>query len=170
MSATAANRRQTLLHLLIVLAPGVVGGAFLYAGPPLAQIPSYHDFADQRAFLGVPHCLNVLSNLPFLLIGAAALHFVLRRDVVGPGRPLLTSNERLPYGLLFLGVGMTAFGSAYYHLDPNNVRLVWDRLPMALAFMGLFDTLLGERLGLAVGRFLLVPLVLLGLASVWYWQ
>jgi hypothetical protein len=170
MSATSANPRQTLLRLLIVLAPGLVGGAFLFAGPPLAQISSYHDFADQRTFLGIPHCLNVISNLPFLLIGAAGMHFVFRRDIVGPGRPFLTSGERLPYGLLFLGVGMTAFGSAYYHLDPNNVRLVWDRLPMALAFMALFDALLGERLGSAVGRFLLVPLVLLGLASVLYWH
>jgi hypothetical protein len=170
MSAKAGNPWRTLWRLLVVLAPGVVGGIILFAGPPLAQPQSYHSFADQRTLLGIPHCLNVVSNLPFLLIGAAGLHFVFRRDAVGPGRPFLTAAERWPYTLLFLGVGLTAFGSAYYHLDPTNDRLVWDRLPMAVAFMGLFAALLGERLGPGVGRRLLVPLVLLGLGSVLYWH
>jgi hypothetical protein len=156
--------------LPVVLAPGVLGGAFLFAGPPLPQPLSYHNFADQRTFLGIPHCLKVISNLPFLLVGAAGLYFVLRREVVGPTRPFLTSAERWPYALLFLGVGLTAFGSAYYHLDPANDRLVWDRLPMAVAFMALFAALLGERLGPRVGRHSLLPLVLLGLASVLYWH
>ncbi len=162
--------RGTLLRLLAVVAPGVVGAAFLFAGPPLAQPLSYHAFADQRQFFGIPHCLNVVSNLPFLVIGAAGLQFVLRRAVVGPERPFLTEAERRPYAVLFLGVGLTAFGSAYYHLDPTNDRLVWDRLPMALAFMGLFDAILGERLGVAVGRRMLLPLLAVGLGSVWYWH
>jgi hypothetical protein len=158
------------IRLAAILAPGVVLAAILFAGPRLPQPQSYHDFADQRTLLGIPHCLNVLSNLAFLLVGVLGLRIVLRRDVVGPGRPFLTAPERRPYALLFLGVGLTAFGSAYYHLDPTNDRLVWDRLPMALAFMGLFDAVLGERLGVAIGRRLLLPLMLLGLASVLYWH
>jgi hypothetical protein len=165
-----STARGTLLRLLAVAAPGIAGAAFLFAGPPLPQPTSYHDFADQRPLLDVPHCLNVVSNLPFLLIGAAGLRFVLRRDAVGPDRPFLTAAERRPYAVLFLGVGLTAFGSAYYHLDPNNDRLVWDRLPMALAFMGLFDAVLGERVGVAAGRRLLLPLVAAGLGSVLYWH
>jgi hypothetical protein len=162
--------RGTLLRLLAVAAPGVAGAAFLFAGPPLPQPQSYHAFADQRTLLGIPHCLNVVSNLPFLLIGAAGLGFVLRRDAVRPGGPFLTEAERWPYAVLFLGIGLTAFGSAYYHLDPTNDRLVWDRLPMALAFMGLFDAVLGERVGVAAGRWLLLPLLAVGVGSVLYWH
>lgn len=31
----------------------------------------------------------------------------------------------------YIGVGAVAFGSAYYHLEPNDARLVWDRLPVS---------------------------------------
>jgi hypothetical protein len=168
--AMSATTRGTLLRLLIVAAPGVAGAAYLYAGPPLAQRLSYHNFADQRTLLGIPHCLNVVSNLPFLVIGVLGLRFVLRRDVIGPDRPFLTEAERWPYAVLFLGVGLTAFGSSYYHLDPTNDRLFWDRLPMAVAFMGLFDAVIGERVGVAVGRRLLLPLVAVGLGSAVYWH
>jgi hypothetical protein len=166
----SSTARGKLLRLLAVAAPGIAGAVFLFAGPPLPQLLSYHDFADQRTLLGVPHCLNVLSNLPFVLVGTAGLRFVLRRDAVGPDRPFLTAAERWPYALLFLGVGLTCFGSAWYHLHPTNDRLLWDRLPMALAFMGLFDAVLGERVGVAVGRRLLLPLAAVGLASVLYWH
>jgi hypothetical protein len=81
--------------LLVVLAPGVPGGAFLFAGAPLPQPQCYHNFADQRTFVGIPHCLNVVSNLPFLLVGAAGLHFVFREDVVGPGRPFLNIRRAM---------------------------------------------------------------------------
>ena len=29
---------------------------------------------------------------------------------------------------------LTAVGSSYYHLAPDNERLFWDRLPMTIAF------------------------------------
>jgi hypothetical protein len=159
-----------LLRLLAVAAPGVIGAAFLYAGPPLAQTLSYHNFADQRTLLGIPHCLNVASNLPFLIIGVLGLRFVFGRDAVGPKGAFLTDAERWPYAVLFLGVGLTAFGSSYYHLYPDNDRLFWDRLPMALAFMGLFDAVIGERVGVGVGRRLLLPLVVLGVGTSLYWH
>jgi hypothetical protein len=67
-------------------------------------------------------------------------------------------------------VALTALGSSYYHLAPDNTRLVWDRLPMTLGFMGLLTALLAERVGVSVGRWLLAPLVVLGAASVGYWH
>jgi hypothetical protein len=166
----AADRRSFWLRLAAVLAPGVVGAIVLFAGPPLPQSQGYHHFADQRTFLGVPNCLNVVSNLPFLVVGLLGLRGVLRRDAVGPDRPFLTAPERWPYVVFFLGVGLTAFGSAYYHLDPTNTRLVWDRLPIAVTFMALFAAILGERLGVSIGRHLLLPLVLLGIGTVVYWD
>ena len=36
---------------------------------PIAQWASYHAFADARAWLGLPNAQNVLSNLPFALLG-----------------------------------------------------------------------------------------------------
>jgi hypothetical protein len=31
----------------------------------------------------------------------------------------------------YIGVAAVAFGSSYYHLKPNDARLVWDRLPVS---------------------------------------
>jgi hypothetical protein len=71
-----------------------------------------------------------------------------RRDSLRPGGPFLTAAERWPFAPFFAGVGLTAFGSAYYHLEPTNDRLLWDRLPMTVAFMGLFAAVLSERVRL----------------------
>jgi hypothetical protein len=136
-------------------------GSFLL--PPLPQDPDYHHFSDARTLLGVPHFWNVVSNLPFLLVGSAGIWQLLR------GRLVYDPENRLPFFLLFLGVGLTAFGSTYYHLDPSNERLLWDRLPMAVAFMGLFAALLGERTRPRVGPLLVGPFVLLGAGSVLFW-
>ncbi len=153
-----------------MLAVAVAGATFL-RGAPLAQDPAYHLMADQRSLSGVPNCLNVLSNLPFALVGALGLVTVLRG---GPGSatPFRDPWARWPYAALFAGIALTTLGSAYYHLSPDNARLVWDRLPMTLGFMGLLTALLAERVGLRVGRLLFGPLVLLGAGSVayWYWS
>ena len=113
----------------------------------LPQDLSYHNFADQRFMLGIPNLLNVISNLPFLLTGIWGLRTV-------PG----TAAR-----VFFAGVAATAFGSAWYHLAPGNETLVWDRLPMAVAFMALFSLALGRKSTLW-------PLVTAGIASVLYWR
>ena len=41
--------------------------------PPIVQDQNYHDFADQRTLFGIPHFWNVVSNIPFIGIGAAGL-------------------------------------------------------------------------------------------------
>lgn len=120
------------LALLALAAPWIA--ALLL--PALGQWQSYHDFADQRPQFGVPHAFNVLSNLPFLLVGALGLAHVRRV----PDRHVV-----LCYGLFFAGVGLTAFGSAFYHLDPRDATLVWDRLPIALGFAGLVAATLSDR-------------------------
>jgi hypothetical protein len=137
---------------------------------PIPQNRAYHDFADQRTLLGVPHFLNVVSNAPFLVVGVLGLCFVLGPAGRRADGPFLTPAERWPYVLFFLGVGLTAFGSTFYHLAPDNDRLLWDRLPMTVAFMGLFAAVLAERASLRVGLGLLPPLVAAGLASAVYWH
>ncbi len=127
---------------------------------PFPQDPAYHAFADQRAWLDVPNFQNVASNLPFLIVGFAGL-WAMRR--AAPGR------ENAAWVGLFLGVALTALGSSYYHWSPTNATLLWDRLPMALAFMALFAAIIGERVSERLYRLLLAPLIASGFASVIYW-
>lgn len=151
--------------LLVALAIGFAG--WLYSHPALPQDLHYHAFADQRLLFGVPHCLNVISNLPFLFVGVIGFGFLNSER----GRAAFVEpDERRAYFLFSLGIAGTAFGSAYYHLDPTNDRLLWDRLPMSVAFMALFAAVIGERINARAGRVMLFPLVMLGLASVLYWH
>ena len=136
---------------------------------PIPQDEAYHNFADQRSMLGISNVLNVISNLPFLLTGIAGLVFVLDK------RSLITSSfvdrfERVPYISFFLGVTLTCFGSAYYHLSPDSDRLMWDRMPMSIAFMSLLAAVIAERINLRAGLISLAPLVVMGAASVVYWR
>lgn len=128
---------------------------------PIGQSLAYHHFADHRLIGGVPNFLDVISNLPFLLIGIAGVIFCLADR---------GTDFRSAWLTLFLGVALVSAGSAWYHLHPDNQTLVWDRLPMTIGFMGLFAALLGEHASLRLGRSLLIPLVLLGFSSVLYWQ
>lgn len=137
--------------------------------PPIPQDPAYHGFADGRACLGVPNCLNVASNLPFLVVGLLGFRFLLRDRATG-GDAFLTPAERQPYWLLFVGVALTGLGSAYYHWAPDNTTLFWDRLPMTIAFMALLSSVIAERVSLSVGLRLLGPLVALGVLSTLYWH
>ena len=155
---------------LLILSLGVLAAAAAFFLPPLPQDQAYHNFADQRGFFGVPNCLNVISNAPFLAVGSLGLVFLLHQRAKRPRGSFIDPWERWPFVLLFAGVGLTAFGSAYYHLAPANGRLVWDRLPMAVAFMSLFAAVIAERIGLKTGRWLLAPLVAFGVGSVVYWH
>jgi hypothetical protein len=153
---------------LIFLVLGITVLGIVLFLPPVAQDPSYHSFADQRQFWGIPNFLNVVSNLPFLLVGLLGLQLIL---VHGQNRQIfLEGVERWPFLVLFTGVGLTAFGSGYYHWAPDNDRLVWDRLPMAISFMAFFAGMVAERIRVEAGIYLLAPLVLLGIGSVINWQ
>jgi hypothetical protein len=158
------------VRVLAFLGLGIVALGVIFCLPPIPQDRNYHAFADDRTMLGVPNFLNVASNLPFLAVGALGLRVLLRRDAVRPVGPILEPAERGPLLVFFTGVLLTGFDSSYYHLDPDNDRLVWDRLPMTVAFMGLFASTIGERIGVRAGTWLLWPLVWLGFASVLNWQ
>lgn len=114
----------------------------------IQQDQLYHAFADHRTLLGIPNFWNVVSNLPFAMVGLMGLRAF--RD--------------LPSRLLFLGVCLVAFGSAYYHLAPDDARLVWDRLPMTVAFMALLAIVIRVR------TWGLIALIAYGIASVAWWK
>ncbi|MCC6474140.1 MAG: hypothetical protein IT514_10390 [Burkholderiales bacterium] len=145
--------------LLAVLAAATLAAAFAFG--PVSQDPGYHGFADRRAFLGIPNAGDVLSNLAFLIAGGAGLAWLRGGE---PG------GERSAWTVLFCSVALVAAGSAWYHWAPGDARLAWDRLPITLAFMALVSALLGEYVERRLGARLLLPLVLLGAASVAYWR
>lgn len=157
--APSGRFRWVGLALLLVLPTGLT---LLF--PPIPQPDAYHDFADQRRLFGLVNALDTLSNLPFLLVGAAGL---LR--LAGAGAVFVDPREAGPYRLFFLALVLVGLGSGYYHLAPDNTRLVWDRAAMALAFMALVAALLGERVSLRAGRRALPLLLAAGQAAVWYW-
>src|ERR1700746_1848008 len=70
---STAKRSYPLLALLALLVLMVMSLAVLLLLPPIPQDQSYHQFADQRTLLGIPNFWNVVSNLPFLVVGAAGL-------------------------------------------------------------------------------------------------
>jgi len=132
--------------------------------PATPQPPAYHDFADHRAGFGIANFLDVSSNIGFAVAGLAGLLVVMRRQT-----RFEFASERWPYGVFFLGLVLTAAGSAYYHLVPDNERLFWDRLPMMVAFMSLIAAQVVDRISVRAGLVLLTPMLLVGLASVVYW-
>jgi Ceramidase len=151
MQVRMINSRRTLGLLVLMLAS--LFGLFLL--PPIAQNQNYHDFADQRTLFGIPNFWNVISNIPFIGIGAVGLWQF--------GRSQATM-------LLFLGIFLTGFGSAYYHVEPSDQTLFWDRLPMAIGFMAIFAIVVEERVDQRVGAFLLWPMTAIGVFSLLLWR
>ena len=144
-----------------VLMAAIFGSlAWMLSLNPIPQDTEYHSFADTRIFAGIPNFFDVMSNLPFLIVGVFGVRFCHCSEPGAVNRAWLA---------LFLGVAFVSAGSAYYHWNPTNQSLVWDRIPMTMAFMGLFVALLGEYLGHRLAAILLVPAVLLGIATVLYW-
>lgn len=134
---------------------------------PIPQPEDYHNFADARTFFGIPRAWDTFSNLGFLFVGVMGLRYLLSRV---SDSTFIDRRERWPYVLLFAGVLLTCFGSGYYHLAPDDARLVWDRLPMTLGFMGLVSAIISERISVRVGLALLAPLLALGVFSVAWWR
>ena len=147
---------MALISLLIVV------GVFLFVAP-IPQDSNYHNFADGRTIFHLSNFWNVLSNVPFFIVGTLGLYKLYSN------RLTILNSMQFGYILLFVGVSLVAFGSGYYHLEPNNETLVWDRLPMTIAFMSLFAILLSEFVEESLGKRVLFPLLTVGIGSVFYW-
>lgn len=153
------------MKIFILLGTAIASvGAVFYFAVPIPQDPTYHQFADQRKFLGVPSFFNVVSNLAFIIIGIYCL-FSLVSHKQSNGE---ISPKSAGY-IFFIGLILTGVGSGYYHLSPTNQTLVLDRLPMAIAFMALFSFFLSKHINARVGSRLLWPLLAIGVFSVLYW-
>lgn len=153
------------IGLLLVTGSAIAVLLALLTRAPIPQDLAYHDFSDSVGMFNIPNILNVLSNLPFILVGLLGLHRLTRVNSLN-----IVNENKLAYVALFFGTTLVAFGSGYYHLWPDNQTLVWDRLPMTIAFMGLFSVVISEYISIKLGKILLVPLLALGLWSVFYWH
>jgi hypothetical protein len=145
------------LILVLVTAAGAVA---MFLIDPIAQDPAYHRFTDTREYFGVPNFWNVVSNLPFLVAGVLGLL---------QSRRLTSPDLATHYRAFCVAVALVALGSAWYHLAPDNARLVFDRMPMTIAFMALFAAVIADRVNWVAGRALLWPLVVAGIASIAWW-
>lgn len=143
---------RRVLTFLVLMAASLAGLLLL---PPISQDQNYHSFADQRTILGIPHFWNVVSNLPFIAVGVAGIRRAHRNSAIF---------------VLFLGILLTGFGSSYYHLDPNDRTLFWDRLPMTIGFMAILAITIEERLDAKAGTILLWPLIVIGIFSLLLWR
>lgn len=142
--------------ILTVATVSVIGALFV---PRIPQDPTYHQFADDRTLLGIPNFWNVVTNIPFVLVG-----------IFGLARLARVVALRSGYLIICLGIVLVAVGSAYYHTVPSTTSLVWDRLPMTIVFMALFSAIIEDRVSGRAGKILLWPLIVVGAASVGYWH
>jgi len=161
MNGISRSKLGFVLMALMTLLTCVV----LAIQPPIAQPSEYHQFAGELRIFGVANFWNVASNIAFSIfgcIGLYKLHISKSLTVLDGGR--------VAYSLLFFGVALVGLGSGYYHLSPDNSTLVWDRLPMTIAFMALFAIIISEYVSEHWGWRLLWPLLGLGASSVVYWH
>lgn len=154
------TKRTWFVVAITVLA---IASALLIPAEP--QPLAYHEFADQREAFGIPNFLNVVSNFAFFVVGVWGLVASLGRRA-----KFQFSVERWPYVVFFTGVLLTSAGSSYYHWAPDNESLFWDRLPMTIAFMALVSSQIVDRISIRAGLGLLIPMLILGAASVVYWR
>lgn len=110
------------------------------------------------------------SNLAFTIFGAWGLWFLLRLTPQESANHFSDPRERWFYIAVFFGMLLTSIGSSYYHLAPDNDRLVWDRLPMTLVFMSLVAAMITERISDRAALWLWPILIAIGVLSVLQWH
>jgi len=159
------TNNKSVLGFVLIAFTAITVCTTLWLQASIAQEHSYHKFAGDVVILGIPNFWNVVSNFAFIIIGCIGLY----KLHISQSLTVLNGN-RGTYSLLFFGVALVGLGSGYYHWSPNNGTLVWDRLPMTIAFMALFSIIISEYISKVWGRWLLLPFLLIGIISVAYWH
>ena len=158
---------------------------------PAAALPAgYHAFADHRSLGGLPNALDVLSNVPFVLMAAwlwrlqahwlrqlAAREHARERGALSSMQVLSLVNGRqaaytayFHLGVVALGLAATGVCSGVYHWRPDDAHLCIDRLGMSLAFAGVLGLAVSDRLSARAGLRLGMPLLVAAVAAaVWAW-
>ncbi len=176
--------------LLLVVAT-LISAFFLFVAP-IPQPQVYHDFADKRIFICscaatggfflppsaeserkgfiIKNFGDVLSNLAIFAGGVTGLALLQVGSTDIEVESIRKWQLEVCLPILFSSTVAISAGSAYYHWNPNDSTLVWDRLPMTVAFVSTFCYMLEEYIpDVGIGRSLLAPLLSLGMFSVLYW-
>src|SRR6187402_870298 len=98
--AALVRRRECGLVAVFLL---LLAAALL--GPSVAQPSHYHDFADQRSWGGLPHAMDVISNLPFALWGMVGVWALLRAVRVRAVSGAAAAMAALFFGGLWVTTG-----------------------------------------------------------------
>jgi hypothetical protein len=167
MLAMETSARVRMVRWAVLAA--VSGTALIWASglAPIPQPQAYHGYADARTILGIPHFWNVVSNLPFAVIGLFGCWWLTR---VGRVHLFDAPSERRAYLLFYFAELLTCFGSAYYHAWPASTTLVWDRLVFSLMLTSFFAMIIAEFVNTRAGTAVLAPLAVAGVTSVLYWH
>ncbi|HEY2256547.1 MAG TPA: hypothetical protein VGI11_12995 [Variovorax sp.] len=149
-------RERALLALCVLLAVVAVFGpsvpASLLAGSPFAANPPAS---------GLPDLMGVLSSLPMAAVGVWGLcwlrwldraHEQAQDAALMPQAVVLPPVNALDCAwMFFAGLILTAAGAAFYHLQPDSMRLAADRAGIAVAFAGLVGFAVCERVSVRAG-------------------
>ncbi len=138
------------LIVLVLLATGHIN-----------QLAHYHDFADQTRWLLLPNGKDVWSNVGLILIGLWACYGLKRVHIPFTGR--------ISACVLVSAIVLTGLGSSYYHLQPNDFSLIWDRLPISLICAGLLGMVFQYTHQRSDGV-VLSSAVVFAVLGVWYWH
>uniref|UniRef100_A0A914YSQ7 Alkaline phytoceramidase n=1 Tax=Panagrolaimus superbus TaxID=310955 RepID=A0A914YSQ7_9BILA len=160
---------QKQIHRYCYFTVGLVVIVFILAHviiPRINQVEGYHNYADQRFILGIPFFFNVLSNIPFLLVGILGMHLLWFGKMKEEKIDKIESNL---YAAFFFFIFIGGFGSGFYHLDPTNFTLLFDRLPLSATGMSLLSAIIAERISPILARNLFFPLILFSALATCFW-
>jgi hypothetical protein len=155
VSAHVRDWRLAALAGLAALLAAAIAAAGL-----LQQDQRFHNFADTAAF-GIPHFGNVVSNLPYALVGIVGLARMGRLETSLP--------FTAAYAFWCGGFVLVAAGSAWYHAAPADTTLVWDRAAMTIVFAAATALYAADRISPRAGAVALGILAAIGLWSQWHW-
>ncbi len=120
-------KKKKIGYILLVII-GIIAIIGFVLSSPIEQNEDYHNFSDTLTIGGIPNFWNVISNFPFLIVGLFGILRLKKMDRVN-----------IQFLTFFIGISLVSIGSGYYHYNPNSDTLVWDRLPMTIAFTALIS-------------------------------
>ncbi len=160
--------KPLILNRILILSTLAFALGFVIFGR-IEQPQWYHEFADDRTFFGIPNTADVLSNLALLIPGVIGLALVKEMHQKGGGYS--DPFELVIIASLFAGITLTFIGSMWYHLEPNDATMIWDRMPMTIVFASICSLVIADRMSVELAKKIHVPLMITGIISVllWHW-
>ncbi len=151
-------------RLKIILAIIVVAIIAVFSIAPIAQQPDDHNFADRHSLFNIANFFNVLSNLPFVIIGIATVVYWYATELDDHG------DLRVYMLVQFLPVVLMPLILWLFDSTLNNDKYIWGVIGAYAVskLMELFDARLYSAAGLLSGHSLKHLVAALG-TLIFYW-